>query len=336
MPQEIPATSRWERSVRRSAVAAAVLAFFVLLGIGFALRSQGLPLGAIAAMAVGGAAGAYRWATGPIRRRRALLAQPFPAAWNEVLERDVAFFRALDADEKERFRRAVQVFLGEKRVTGIQVELDDTTRVLVAASAVIPIFGFPEWEWHQIREVLIYPGRFDHEFSFDGGAQQRILGMVGTGVMNRVMILSQPDLIAGFRNPGDRRNVALHEFAHLVDKSDGAVDGLPAVGLDRATVGPWMELVRRKMTEMRNDESDIDLYGLTNESEFFAVASEYFFERPGVLERKHPELYAMLAQVFRQDLKDRATALRRKPRAFGRNDPCPCGSGLKYKRCCLR
>ncbi len=164
--------------------------------------------------------------------------------------------------------------------------------------------------------------------------------MVGTGAMNRMMILAKPDLLAGFRNPGDKRNVGLHEFAHLVDKSDGTIDGLPGVGLERAAIGPWIELVRRKMAEIERGDSDIDPYALTNEAEFFAVASEYFFERPGVMQRKHPELYARLAAVFNQDLHRRAAALARERArgrpSFGRNSPCPCGSGKKYKKCCLR
>ncbi|MCH7533654.1 MAG: zinc-dependent peptidase, partial [Gemmatimonadetes bacterium] len=78
----------------------------------------------------------------------------------------------------------------------------------------------------------------------------------------------------------------------------------------------------------------------TNEAEFFAVTTEYFFERPGVMERKHPELYAMLSRVFNQNPGERAAVLAREmtrgPPRFGRNSPCPCGSGVKYKRCCLR
>ena len=163
--------------------------------------------------------------------------------------------------------------------------------------------------------------------------------MVGTGALNRLMILSKPDLIGGFRNPGDKRNVGLHEFAHLVDKSDGAIDGLPAVGLEREAIELWVDLVRRKMEEMRRGESDIDPYGLTNEAEFFAVATEYFFERPGVMKRKHPELYAMLGRAFNQNPGPRAAAMARAMlrgrRKFGRNSRCPCGSGVKYKKCCL-
>ncbi len=134
--------------------------------------------------------------------------------------------------------------------------------------------------------------------------------------------------------------MGLHEFAHLVDKSDGIIDGIPGVGLDSRSVGPWIELVRREMEEMAQGRSDLNPYGLTNEAEFFAVASEYFFERPGLLLQKHPELYTMLSRVFRQDLRSRAkamldAALHRK-RRFGRNSPCFCGSGRKYKKCCLR
>ena len=332
-------STAWERSVRRTAIAFAILTAIMVVGVTVALVRRGvpawvsLPLSALFACLV------YTGMTRRIRRRRKILAEPFPAEWEAVLQREVVFFRALDPEEQGRFRRELQVFLGEKRITGIGLELDTTTRVLVAVSAIIPIFGFPEWEWHQINEVLVYPGRFDTEFTFDSGDQRHTLGMVGTGALNRVMILSEPDLRAGFRNPADKRNVGLHEFAHLLDKSDGAIDGLPAVGLERASIGPWVQLIRRKMEEMRRGRSDINAYGLTNEAEFFAVAAEYFFERPGVMERKHPELYAMLSRVFNQNLRERAAALARETKRgrlpFGRNSPCPCGSGVKFKKCCL-
>jgi Mlc titration factor MtfA (ptsG expression regulator) len=330
----------WERKVAKTAIVFAVATLIVSVGFAIGLTRVGisawvsLPLAALIAYLV------YAGMTRKVRRRRRILAQPFPTEWEAILQREVVFFRVLGPEEQKRFRRELQVFLGEKRITGIKVELDTTTRVLTAASAIIPIFGFPEWEWDQINEILVYPDRFDREFAFESGDQRHTLGMVGTGALNRLMILSKPDLLGGFRNPGDKRNVGLHEFAHLVDKSDGAIDGLPAVGLERAAIGPWIDLVRRKMEEMRRGDSDIDPYGLTNEAEFFAVSTEYFFERPGVMERKHPELYAMLSRVFSQDPGERAAVLAReikrgRPR-FGRNSPCPCGSGVKYKKCCLK
>jgi len=330
----------WERRVARTATVFAALALIGSGGFAIGLMRVGisawlsLPLSVLIAYLV------YAGMTRKLRRRRRILAQPFPVEWEAILQREVLFFRALDPEEQRRFRRELQVFLGEKLITGIKLELDTTTRVLAATSAIIPIFGFPEWEWDQISEILIYPGRFDKDFAFESGAQRHTLGMVGTGVLNRLMILSKPDLLGGFRNAGDKRNVGLHEFAHLVDKSDGTIDGLPMVGLERTAIGPWIELVRRKMEEMRRGDSDIDPYGLTNEAEFFAVTTEYFFERPGVMERKHPELYALLSRVFNQSPTERAVVLARerargRPR-FRRNSPCPCGSGVKYKKCCLK
>lgn len=303
------------------------------------LAQAGAPLPGVLAFSLAFVAVLYWAITRKLRRRRLILANPFRAEWEAVLQEEVFFFRALPEDEKRRFRREIQVFLGEKRITGVGTKLDVKTRVLVAAGAVIPIFGFPEWEWDQIREVLVYPDRFNNEYAFSGSTGRHTLGMVGNGAHNGMMILSRPDVIQGFRNFGDKRNVALHEFAHLVDKSDGSIDGLPGVGLPREAIGPWIELVRRKMAEVRAGSSDIDPYSLTNEAEFFAVATEYFFERPGVMQRKHPELYAMLARVFHQSLADRVKEFRRLRKLgrpeFGRNSPCPCGSGIKYKKCCL-
>ncbi len=328
----------WERRTRVWALVFAALTLVVSALV--ALVWAGTPTATTLVAALAPAFGVYAWQTGKIRRRRAILRKPFPPEWETVLQRDVVFFRVLGSAQKQRFRRELQVFLGEKPITGIKVRLDTTTRVLAGASAIIPIFGFPDWEWDQISEVLIYPTRFDGEFQFGDKQGHNILGMVGSGGLNRLMILSKPDLIAGFRNATDKRNVGVHEFAHLVDKSDGVIDGVPGVGLDRQAIGPWIDLVRRKMAEIEEGTSDINRYALTNEAEFFAVMSEYFFERPGVLQRKHPHLYAALERVFNQDLRSRAAALRRELKRgrpkFGRNSPCPCGSGLKFKKCCLQ
>lgn len=329
----------WERHTRRWALIVALLSLPVSGILALVAIESGRPVTPTWGLSLASAFIIYAWQTSKIRRRRAIMKEPFPAEWVAVLQRDVAFFRTLDPESQQRFRQHLQVFLGEKRITGIQMHLDATTRVLAAASAVIPIFGFPDWEWNEIDEVLIYPNRFDGNFQFGDQKGQDILGMVGTGSLNRLMILSKPDLVAGFRNPGDKRNVGIHEFAHLIDKSDGAIDGIPGVGLDREAVEPWVDLMRRKIAEIESGRSDIDRYALTNEAEFFAVTSEYFFERPALMRNKHPELHAALEHVFSQDLRAHAEAIRRdiaRPRKkFGRNSPCPCGSGRKFKKCCL-
>jgi Mlc titration factor MtfA (ptsG expression regulator) len=282
----------------------------------------------------------YRFLTRKDRRRTVLRKQPFPTSWESVLKREVPFFQTLDKSEQDRFREEVLIFLNEKRITGIKTSVDDTVRVMVAASAIIPIFGFAGWEWDQISEVLMYPTTFNEQYEIGRAGDQDVLGMVGRGAMNRMMILSKPELLQGFRAAQDRKNVGIHEFTHLLDKSDGTVDGVPSVGLPRSVVTPWLKLIHQEMGNIRTGHSDINPYGLKNEAEFFAVASEYFFENPDKMKRKHPELYAMLEQVFHQDPQGRvkkALVSMVKPHAkqLGRNTPCPCGSGKKYKHCCL-
>ncbi len=272
-------------------------------------------------------------------RRARVRREPFPPAWEQPLIRQVEFYRLLSEPEQQRFREEVQIFLAETRVTGIGTDVDDTCRVLVAASAIIPVFGFPDWEWDGIGEILIYPNAFDREFRV-GRKAGAAIGMVGNDVLDRVMILSKPDLLCGFAVVQDRENVGIHEFAHLLDKADGRIDGVPAVGLCRETIGPWLELVREEMLRIEQGRSSIDRYALTNEAEFFAVTSEYFFGDPVQMQRKHPELYGMLARVYRQDLRGRfknvlRTIFRPYGRRIGRNKKCPCGSGIKYKKCCL-
>lgn len=282
----------------------------------------------------------YRIVTRKIRRREALRKEPFPVSWEAILQREVPFYQSLDENEKARFREEVRIFLSEKRITGIKTSVDETTRLLVAASAIIPIFGFPGWEWDQISEVLIYPSSFNDHYETDKGVERDILGMVGRGAMTRMMILSKPDLLQGFRLPEDRKNVGIHEFAHLLDKTDGAVDGVPAVGLPKSAIVPWLKVVHREMAQIQSGYSDITAYGLKNEAEFFAVVAEYFFENPERMQRKHPELFAMLEQIFHQHPRGhmkRALVSMVIPygKRLSRNAPCPCGSGKKYKRCCL-
>lgn len=254
-------------------------------------------------LAIAGLAGGFwgfRRFTARSRRRRRILSSPFPASWRGILEQRVDFYQRLDKEGRRRFERQAQVFLAEKRVTGINAEVDDIVRVLTAASAIIPIFGFEGWEYHNLEEVLIYPGAFDQDFRQEG-RDRDVLGMVGDGAMSRVVILSKPALLAGFSHYRDGHNTGIHEFAHLLDASDGVYDGVPAL-LDRRYVLPWLELAHREMVRITRGRSDLRPYGATNREEFFAVASEYFFERPEALQKENPQLYAMLARIFHQDL----------------------------------
>jgi Mlc titration factor MtfA (ptsG expression regulator) len=216
-----------------------------------------------------------------------------------ILQQHVPFYASLNEGGRLRFEERVKHFLSDISITGANATVEPMDRIFVAASAVIPTFGFEDWEYTNIDEVIIYPETFGEEFE-QQGSDRSILGMVGWGVMNNTMIISQHDLRQGFLNKTGKTNTAIHEFVHLLDKSDGAVDGVPENLIDKQYIKPWISLVQKKITAMLKGKSDINIYGATNEAEFFAVASEYFFERPDLLKKKHPDLYALLEEVFRR------------------------------------
>jgi Mlc titration factor MtfA (ptsG expression regulator) len=166
---------------------------------------------------------------------------------------------------------------------------------LVGVSAIIPIFRFPNWEYDFLNEVIIYPKAIPGEGRFKGSF---INGLVGDGPMEGRMILAKTALLHGYSNHTDRRNVGVHEFAHIIDKQDGKIDGVPEVLLDGSKIGTWLELIRSKSQEIKNKEAKINPYALSNDAEFFAVVTEYFFEHPEMMHKKHPELYETLKDIF--------------------------------------
>ena len=256
---------------------------------------------------------------------------PFNEEWRLILIKNIVFYNSLKEDEKRRFEYKVQEFLLNCIITVIEISIDITDKLLVASSAIIPIFEFDNWRYINIQEVLLYPTMFNREFETEG-ADRNILGMVGSGYMDGIMVLSKQALRHGFENELDKKNKAIHEFVHLIDKSDGYIDGIPMLLLEKQYVIPWLDLIKKKIDEIYEKESDINPYGGTNKAEFFSVVSEYFFERPKLLARKHPDLYNVLEQVFNQDMSSKS--MKKNIIRIGRNDPCPCQSGAKFKKCC--
>jgi len=268
-----------------------------------------------------------------LRRLRAMKS-PFPSAWEGILQSHVAFFRALPDDGKEHFRQLVKVFLDEVRITGIGTDVDDTIRVLVAASAAIPIFGFHDWEYHRLGEVLVYPASFGEDYQATGAADENILGLVGLHQLRGVMNLSKPSLLAGFDNQATKENVGIHEFAHLVELGDTDY-GLPPE-VPWQAVRHWVQYVAQELSHPSRNHAYIRSYAYANEREFFAVLAEYFFKSPGSLEARDPELYGMLREIFHQDTASLLKLTPPRRARYRRNAPCPCGSGKKFKSCCLR
>ncbi|SDD90802.1 hypothetical protein SAMN05421636_102288 [Pricia antarctica] len=227
--------------------------------------------------------------------------EPFPKHWHSLLEKNVLFYHNLSKGRQVVFQQRMMQFLSEVYIDGVQLELQELDKILIAASAIIPIFGFEEWHYTNLSGILLYSDYFNGDLEFDGNGESRnIAGLVGNGRFEKQMILSRKALYHGFENSNDKSNTAIHEFVHLIDKMDDFTDGIPERLLKHGYTIPWLKLIHKEMEAINDNHSDIRKYGGTNEAEFFAVASEYFFERPDLLEKKHPELYKMLVQCFKQ------------------------------------
>ncbi|NCU03729.1 MAG: zinc-dependent peptidase [Chitinophagaceae bacterium] len=233
-----------------------------------------------------------------LRIRRSKPQSQLPENYKELLAHYVKFYNQLDEEGKVAFEKRVEQFLSAVTITGVQAEVEDMDRIMIAAGAVIPVYNIPDWQYINLHEVLVYPGAFNAEFDQHGDGRN-IAGMVGTGALQNVMVLTKWQLRQGFINNNDARNTALHEFVHLVDKMDGTVDGVPEIILERKYTAQWRQLMEETIQQMKTYGSDIDLYGATNTAEFFAVISEYFFEQPDALQANHPQLFAMLERIYK-------------------------------------
>jgi len=223
---------------------------------------------------------------------------PLPENYSELLTDYVKFYRNLDAAAKEKFDKRVEQFLSAVKITGVNAVVEDIDRLLIASGAIIPVFEISDWQYINLHEVLLYPGTFNADFDQEG-AGRNFAGMVGTGALQNVMIITKWQLRQGFINTNDTRNTAIHEFAHLVDKMDGSLDGIPEIVLEKKYIRPWKQMMDSSIWHMKSFGSDIDMYGATNTTEFFAVISEYFFEQPELLRSNHPDLFEMLGRIYK-------------------------------------
>lgn len=221
-----------------------------------------------------------------------------PENYKELLSDYVKFYRQIDEKGKLSFEKRVEEFLSATKITGVNAEAEDLDRLLIAAGAIIPVYNIPDWQYINLHEVLLYPGAFNEDFD-QGGSDRPFAGMVGSGAMQHVMIITKWQLRQGFIDNNSSRNTAIHEFVHLIDKMDGTLDGIPEIILERKYTDQWKNLMNSTILQMKTYGSDIDIYGSTNPVEFFAVISEYFFEQPDLLKANHPDLHEMLNRIYK-------------------------------------
>ncbi|SFQ43217.1 M90 family metallopeptidase [Parafilimonas terrae] len=236
------------------------------------------------------------WRSGKRKQNGFILPDNFRSLLNE----HVAFYKNLNDADKIKFESRIQDFLSYTRINAVNTEITSLDKLLVASSAIIPTFGF-NWHYYNLADVLLYDETFSEDEFAVNAKSANVLGMVGTGAMQRMMILSKPALRQGFANEISKSNTGIHEFVHLLDKADGDTDGIPEELMSRQYTIPWLKYMSEEIEKMKEGKSDINIYGATNKAEFFAVASEYFFGSPERFKKNHPELFDLMTKIFHQN-----------------------------------
>ncbi|MBN2667676.1 MAG: zinc-dependent peptidase [Bacteroidales bacterium] len=223
-------------------------------------------------------------------------------AYKVFLKNKVKYYSKLNESERSEFEKRLLKFLSHKNITGIDTNVSNEDRLLVASSAIIPLFGFPYYSYPGVKEILLYPNSFDKKFQTNNEVEGRnILGMVGDGFLKGHVLLFKPDLEAAFDGTRHKNNVGIHEFIHLIDGADGVINGIPDVLFEHSFTLTWLKEIAKEMNKIKYGHSDINPYALTNNAEFLAVVGEYFFDNPETMKTRHPELYNDLVKIFHQN-----------------------------------
>ncbi len=243
------------------------------------------------------------------RRREKIRNGPFPAEWLERIEKNVPLYRRLDATDQKELRGHILVFLAEKNFEGCGgLELSEEIKVTIAAQACILLLHRETDYYPGLYSILVYPGAFVVKGYVEltpGFHIQTEQVHLGESWKHGWLILSWDVVLANASDIHDGHNVVLHEFAHQLDSEDGMANGAPQLPR-RSMYIAWARILGKDFVRLRHEAQEglptvLDQYGATNPAEFFAVATECFFEKPVQLQRKHPELYERLKLYFRQD-----------------------------------
>ena len=236
----------------------------------------------------------------------------FPPEWEAFVEANMAHYNVLDDAERTELRAMMQVFLEEKNWEGCGgLELTDEIRVTIAAQACLLQLGLPHDYYRNVESILVYPSTVvtpEHRtgvFENVEGPVESSTPILGQAFAQGPVILVWDAVLHGARHPEQGHNVVYHEFAHKLDMLDGPADGTPPLA-DSDQLAQWVAVCSKEFQRLRDlaekgHKTFLDAYGTKSEAEFFAVATEEFFDRPHALLEHSPDLYKVLGDYYRQD-----------------------------------
>lgn len=243
------------------------------------------------------------------RRRNRFKHRPFPPLWNAVIEQNLPIYSRLSPAQRRRLQEHIQVFLAEKQFIGCQgLQVTAEMKLIIAAIACLLLLNEQETYFPKLRSILIYPGTyFVNQTTSTGNyiVEERREARLGESWTNDQVILSWEQVKQDTENWQDGHNVVLHEFAHQLDQEDGQAEGVPILPHNSDYL-IWADVMTAEYQHLCNNvqrgrKTVIDSYGATNPAEFFAVATETFFEKPQQLLKHHPALYEQLQRYYQLD-----------------------------------
>ncbi|MFA6173198.1 MAG: M90 family metallopeptidase [Kiritimatiellales bacterium] len=243
------------------------------------------------------------------KHRRAVRARPFPPEWLRVIQNNVSYFRLLTPEEQSELQSLIAVFIDEKSFEGCGgLEMTDEIRVTIAAQACILLLHRETDDYPQLKSILVYPHPYHATGIRRGPGNLMMQGeetRLGESWQTGAIVLAWDAVQGGAADVHDGHNVVYHEFAHQLDAEDGAVNGSPALP-HRSMYSAWARVLGAEYEHLiqethRRHRTVLDEYGAQSPAEFFAVATETFFEKPVQLLRRHPALYEELRLFYNQN-----------------------------------
>lgn len=242
-------------------------------------------------------------------QRDKIRSQPFKKKWRKIIQQRMPYFRQMPADLQLQLKQHIQVFIAEKEFVGCNgVKITDEIRITIAAQACLLLLNRKTNYYPKLQSILVYPRAFIKEqesVQANGVLHTQKTILAGESWDYGKVVLSWQDTIEGAQNPDDGQNVVIHEFAHQLDQENGRANGAPI--LDKGqSYKCWSEVFSAQFEKLKLQAKSgmpslFDYYGATNPAEFFAVASEVFFEKAEQFSYEHPRLYRQLTQYYQVD-----------------------------------
>jgi MtfA peptidase len=242
--------------------------------------------------------------------------RPFPPEWEGYVRTNLPHYSVLDDAERAELHATMHVFLDEKSWEGCGgLNITDEIRVTISAQACLLQLGLPHDYYHNVESILVYPSTVvipEHQLGIFERVSEPVVASIpilGQAFIQGPVILVWDAVLHDARHPEQRHNVVYHEFAHKLDMLDGAADGTPPL-IDPDQFKEWVAVCSREFFRLRSltdkgHKTFLNAYGTKNEAEFFAVATEEFFDRPVALREHAPDLYRVLGAYYRQDPAER-------------------------------